>query len=312
MMRKSSAMQSEVLETGVASVSRLRQLGLSKNDIRRGVSRGSLTRIRKGWFQSASADRQVQAAVRSGGVLTCVDGAWLLCGQRSRAAKSEFASTPTGTQPTLTPRNEVHFRVPRNSRVKGVSPGQCLLPRKLNEYLEPTVGNGVDTPWNCALSLISSHNLQDPKTSLEIEAALEALLFKGLISTGQLHRLCEIASEKQTRLLHRLTGQCESYLETALRVLLRKARIPFRQQVWIPGTRIRSDFELERGVLIETDGREFHGFDGAFARDRQRDAQLTALGYHVLRFTWHQVINDPDGTLRAIRAALRHRKRVDR
>lgn len=46
-------------------------------------------------------------------------------------------------------------------------------------------------------------------------------------------------------------------------------------------------------VLVEVDGFRAHGHRFAFERDRARDAELVALGYVVLRFTWRQVVHEP-------------------
>jgi very-short-patch-repair endonuclease len=45
---------------------------------------------------------------------------------------------------------------------------------------------------------------------------------------------------------------------------------------------------------IEGDGYGTHGLREAFERDRRRDADLIALGWMVLRFTWKQVRNESD------------------
>jgi very-short-patch-repair endonuclease len=46
-------------------------------------------------------------------------------------------------------------------------------------------------------------------------------------------------------------------------------------------------------VIVETDGWHAHGHRRAFERDRARDAELQALGYVVVRFTWRQVRTEP-------------------
>jgi hypothetical protein len=50
----------------------------------------------------------------------------------------------------------------------------------------------------------------------------------------------------------------------------------------------------EQRLIVETDGRETHATRAAFERDRARDAELTADGYRVVRFTWRQVRDEPD------------------
>jgi very-short-patch-repair endonuclease len=46
-------------------------------------------------------------------------------------------------------------------------------------------------------------------------------------------------------------------------------------------------------VIVEVDGYQFHGHRSAFERDRRKDQLLTAAGYTVIRFTWHQLCNEP-------------------
>lgn len=58
--------------------------------------------------------------------------------------------------------------------------------------------------------------------------------------------------------------------------------------------RFRPDFLWpDERVVVETDGFAAHGHRAAFERDRARDAELAALGYVVLRFTWRQLTEQP-------------------
>jgi hypothetical protein len=59
-------------------------------------------------------------------------------------------------------------------------------------------------------------------------------------------------------------------------------------------------------LIVETDGHAYHGTRTAFERDRARDARLTMLGYRVVRFTYRQLVHEPElvvATLRALLAA---------
>jgi predicted transcriptional regulator of viral defense system len=56
----------------------------------------------------------------------------------------------------------------------------------------------------------------------------------------------------------------------------------------------------EQRVIVEVDGYEFHGSRAAFDRDRDRNRDLAAAGYHVLRFTWRQLANRPEACLAAL------------
>ena len=43
------------------------------------------------------------------------------------------------------------------------------------------------------------------------------------------------------------------------------------------------------GLALELDGRAHHARRREMARDRQRDAELQALGYRVLRLVWEDL-----------------------
>lgn len=65
------------------------------------------------------------------------------------------------------------------------------------------------------------------------------------------------------------------------------------------------DFALRDGsIAIEVDGRAFHSDDLAFERDRIRQNVLTMRGWTVLRFTWRQIVHEPDEVARIVRLAV--------
>jgi hypothetical protein len=47
-------------------------------------------------------------------------------------------------------------------------------------------------------------------------------------------------------------------------------------------------------LVVETDGWETHGTKAAFKSDRRKDAALTAAGYRVMRFTYDDVVYEPE------------------
>jgi very-short-patch-repair endonuclease len=57
-------------------------------------------------------------------------------------------------------------------------------------------------------------------------------------------------------------------------------------------------------LIVETDGYHAHSGRATFEHDHRRQAQLVAAGYEVLRFTWRQVIDEPDEVAAALRARL--------
>jgi very-short-patch-repair endonuclease len=47
-------------------------------------------------------------------------------------------------------------------------------------------------------------------------------------------------------------------------------------------------------LVVETDGWETHGTKAAFRSDRRKDAALTSAGYRVMRFTYDDVVYEPE------------------
>ncbi len=56
--------------------------------------------------------------------------------------------------------------------------------------------------------------------------------------------------------------------------------------------------------MVEFDGFGFHADRAAFERDRQRDAELQAQGYRVLRVTWRELADHPAAVVSRIRRTL--------
>ena len=53
----------------------------------------------------------------------------------------------------------------------------------------------------------------------------------------------------------------------------------------------------ELQLCVEFDGWKTHGTRAAFVGDRARDRELFPLGWTVLRYTWDDVVRDPDATI---------------
>jgi very-short-patch-repair endonuclease len=60
----------------------------------------------------------------------------------------------------------------------------------------------------------------------------------------------------------------------------------------------------DRRLVVETDGRATHGTPLAFERDRARDAALVLAGYRVVRFTYRQIVYEPERVARTVLALL--------
>ncbi|MGZ8667520.1 MAG: endonuclease domain-containing protein [Solirubrobacterales bacterium] len=75
--------------------------------------------------------------------------------------------------------------------------------------------------------------------------------------------------------------------------------------VRVAGRLLEVDFAWpSKRLIVELDGRAFHGTASAFERDRLRDQLLLAEGWRVIRATWRQVAHEPEILVATIRTLL--------
>ena len=95
-----------------------------------------------------------------------------------------------------------------------------------------------------------------------------------------------------------------SKAEEKLLEIVRSAKLPRPElNVTVLGHEIDFVWRTER-VAAEVDGYVFHASRDSFAADRRRDAELTAAGYRVLRFTWSDLHDDRLATIARLAQAL--------
>ena len=105
---------------------------------------------------------------------------------------------------------------------------------------------------------------------------------------------------------------CQSELEAmgVLSVFRHRSLPPSIGQlaVGVGNRRLRLDRAWpEAKLAVELDGARFHSDPEARQRDLARDAELATLGWVVLRFTYADVLRDPDGVRARVLAAYRMR-----
>ena len=97
----------------------------------------------------------------------------------------------------------------------------------------------------------------------------------------------------------------DSTLEAAMRRLVRRYRLPeVTFHPVVEGKQV--DFRvLGTPLILECDGWEYHGLDReTFEGDRERDADLIAAGWIVIRFTYRAITTRPGRVASRIRQAL--------
>jgi very-short-patch-repair endonuclease len=97
----------------------------------------------------------------------------------------------------------------------------------------------------------------------------------------------------------------DSVLEAIMARLIARHRLPpVDFHPVIEGYEV--DFRVrDTPVILECDGWTYHGLDRTnFERDRDRDADLVAAGWIVVRFTYRAIVSRPAATAQRIRAAV--------
>ena len=75
--------------------------------------------------------------------------------------------------------------------------------------------------------------------------------------------------------------------------------------LWLKHVNGRVDLAYPDALLVvEGDGREWHGDEYTFQADRERDNIAQLAGWRILRFTWHDITERPHYVVTWIRQAL--------
>ena len=171
---------------------------------------------------------------------------------------------------------------------------------------ERTVVRGlpVTTPARTIL------DLADTLPSRAFERVFARALREKLVSTDELLLLCRRYPDRPaSRMLIAILGEggpvlVRSEAEAVFRRLLRKAGLPEPLvNVLVKGFEVDFFWKRER-LVVEVDGFAFHSSREDFERDRERDGELTAAGYRVIRVTWRQITEEPEAVLVRVARAL--------
>jgi very-short-patch-repair endonuclease len=161
------------------------------------------------------------------------------------------------------------------------------------------VTTAVQTVVDCALAL--------PR--LDATVVADSALRAGDVTVDELQEaVARLPGRRDAararRVVEGCDPECGSVLESVQRVRMVLAGLDgFATQVVVrrlPVLRVDFCFAAAR-LVVEVDGARWHQEP---RRDQQRDNALAALGWRVLRFTWHEVVHDGASVVAAVRAAL--------
>jgi very-short-patch-repair endonuclease len=268
----------------VISLAQLQSLGLGASGVRRRAALGKLQRIHQGVYAVGLA-KPTREARYMAAVLACGPGAALshrsaadLLGLRQCNRRAIEVTAPGRTGKDR-PGIEVH-------RPTGLDPRDI------------THVNGIPCTTVARTLLDLAETLDQTAMEKAIERAEQLRIFDLTAVVDVLNRTRN--RRAATKLRAALTAYLpepaftRSELEKRFLALCRTAGLP-KPQVNTFENGKEVDFTWpDRRLMVEVDSLRHHGTRAAFERDRRRDQELTLNGWRVLRFTWRQVVEEPD------------------
>ncbi|MCH4249788.1 MAG: endonuclease domain-containing protein [Microbacteriaceae bacterium] len=223
---------------------------LPRRVLTRAVRAGTLRRVARGWY-ATDPDHPGAGVVGSGCELGCVT-----------ALRSYGV---WGTDRSL------HIHIPHSSAGRG-------LPDGIRHWSHAPRLTG----WRAGVPL-SVFQACCCLPSEEAIASVDSALHLGLLTLEEWRDLCAAHPVRLHGLRDLVDSRAESGLETLARLRLARHRPEVQSQIgpWRVDLRIGS-------ICVELDGFAFHR--DQFDADRRRDAELTARGFTVLRFSYEQVM----------------------
>ena len=161
-----------------------------------------------------------------------------------------------------------------------------------------------------------SQALLDFASTAPVDRVIQALAeadYRRVLDPVELRALRGPGRSILMRALRRHTpelAKTKSELERAFRRLCRTGEIPpYEVNHRLCGV-IVDAFWPELRVVVELDGVQGHATPAQMRRDRRRDLRLRAAGYIVLRYSYDQIVYEPEAVLTDLRAALMRATKV--
>ncbi len=285
------------VQHGLVTRSQVRELGLSDSSIHKRCGAGSLRALHPGVYVVGGApdtwhQRMLAGCLAAGGLAVASHRSaarlWGLLGEDHLVELSVLR--PKGPRPAGVLWHRSRDLVPEHTTVREGVP--------VTNPMRTLVDLGaVVRPWIVEDALdrgLSTRLFRVPA----VEGLLHEVARPGRRGCGVLRKVLD----------ERALGSAppDGLLEPRMARLLRDHGLPpaVFQHV-VPGTGARVDFAYPAVHLaIEVDGYDVHGTRKAFDADRDRQNRLFLAGWHVIRFTWTQVVRHPGSVATQVQEAL--------
>ena len=273
---------------GRVSWSQLQELGAPEAKvsrwIREGYLRQALPHVYAVGHKAASVEADLVSAVLYAGpdaMLSHATALWWheLLDQRPSAIQ---VSTPRKRrhQPGITVHARRRLELIHHRRLPTTTVSQALLDFAITAPLR---------------SVVRALAEADYRRLLDVEA-LQAICHRGQRGSVTLRR----ALREHTPEL----ALTKSKLERDFRALCARGGIPAYEVNHRVCGMLVDAFWPELGVIVELDGIRGHASAAQVRRDRRRDLKLRSCGYVVVRYSYDQIVREPDVVLADLRAVL--------
>lgn len=263
---------------GVAHLRNLVRL-TSMPEIRACVADGSLVRVDRYRFRTRDVDKAFRRAVELRGMVSHL----------SAAAHYGWEMPFAPSLPWIT--------VPRNRQVRGARRAIVVWADLSEEsgFVTSPMRTVIDCARRCefAVALCIADSAMR-KGDVDAESLVKAAAQVRGKGAAQARRVAREAS-----------GLAANAFESTLRGLAKDTGLDAEPQVAIVlgDVTVHPDVvDTERRIVLEADSWEFHSTKDAFQRDCWRYTSLVVRGWTVLRFTWWQVMHEPDWVTECLEA----------
>jgi very-short-patch-repair endonuclease len=292
---------------GLSNCTQLNAQGFTSDHISEARYLKQIVRVRRGVYSTEPLPPVAEHLISNGildlGYLARMRSVLLEVGDRAMlGARSaalawgwELLVEPSGTELAIKPggytkRDDVTYTQlvwgeRTTLRVRGLDPVPVL--------------SAVDTVLHCAITL----PMREAVTVADSAMRAKTVTLKQLKDAARAHH-GKKGYRRMRRVLDWSDPKCGSVLESAFRVLVLEAGI-LRPESQFRIGKHRVDF-CWKGlrIVVEVDGRRFHDPEDARNRDDRRNHDLVSAHWTLLRFTWAQVVHDPEYVLGVLRATL--------
>jgi hypothetical protein len=278
---------------GVVTRAELLRAGITDRELRRRVAKGTLVPVHRGVYRVGHAAPSLEARYLAA-VKACGQGS-LLAG-RAAAHLLHLLKRPPSLPEVLT----VTQRRPRGVVVHRVR--RC-------DPRDATNWRGVPVT-NIPRTLVDLAAVLDPP---DLARAFHEAVVKHHIKPAAVERiLARRHNWPGARKLRRVLGGDEpvslSRLESSFIAAVRRARLPLPETNQLADGRYVDCRWPEERLTVELDSYKAHDTRHAWEQDRQRERQARARGDEFRRYTWRDVVEDPEPMLRDLAELLRLRE----